>query len=149
MFEKDEGSSLMSVFTVMWLAAIVVILVLVSFRLEAVSYTNSYVEDGIVFANLASDLADIEAYGSTGDLVVTDFENSYSKYQEALKDNLKLDSSYESSNSEVISGKVTTHVYSIYNVSGNDVTVKTRNSDGTNSYDTLDSYPGEIGRAHV
>ncbi|NLK12968.1 MAG: hypothetical protein GX312_05165 [Candidatus Phytoplasma sp.] len=100
-----------------------VLLVLFSMTLKEISFTKTLVEDGLMASNLASAVIDIDEYGTTNNIVITDTIHAYTVFLNALKDNLGLDNNLKPYNDRVIVEPVEVEKYIIYNVVGNDVHV--------------------------
>lgn len=120
---------------VLWGLLSVIALIVISCSLQKRQFTDTAMttEDALAASNLASALPDLEEYGRTGNLIISDTDYAYAVYQEALKYNLGLDSNWECPNKSMISGKVEVVDYIVYNVSGNDIEVV---SYGENCYGT-------------
>ena len=79
-----------------------VLLVLFSMTLKEISFTKTLVEDGLMASNLASAVIDIDEYGTTNNIVITDTIHAYTVFLNALKDNLGLDNNLKPYNDRVI-----------------------------------------------
>ena len=92
-------------------------------QMEVFRSSSRYLEDALALSNLASALIDVEEYGVSHKLVISDPEQAYERYKEAVKGNLNLNDSWECPAVGMISGPVSIMDYRVYNVSGNDVLV--------------------------
>ena len=92
-------------------------------QMEVFRSSARYLEDALALSNLASALIDVEEYGISHKLVISDPEQAYERYKEAVKGNLNLNDSWECPAVGMISGPVSVVDYRVYNVSGNDVLV--------------------------
>lgn len=101
-----------------------------------------YLEDALAASNLASALIDVEEYGISHRVQISDVESAFRMYQQAVKDNLHLNDSWESENGAFISGPVTVVNYTVYNVGEELVTIHTMGGDGI--LHTTQSTPGNV-----
>ena len=92
-------------------------------QMEAFRSSSRYLEDALALSNLASAVVDVEEYGISNRLVISDPIQAYEKYKAALKENLNLDENWESQASGMISGPVSILNYTVYSVSGSDVDI--------------------------
>lgn len=92
-------------------------------QMEAFRSSSRYLEDALALSNLASAVVDVEEYGISNRLVISDPVQAYERYKAAVKENLNLNENWELSESRVISGPVSILNYTVYNVSGNDVDI--------------------------
>lgn len=99
------------------------ILLCASLQVEVFRSTSRYLEDALALSNLASAVVDVEEYGISNRLVITDPVQAYERYKAAVKENLNLDENWESPAEGMISGSVSILNYTVYSVSGNDVDV--------------------------
>lgn len=99
------------------------ILLSASLQLEAFRSSSRCMEDALALSNLASAVIDVEEYGISNRLVISDPEQAYERYKEAVKENLNLNESWEPQAAGMISGPVTILNFTVYNVNGNDVDI--------------------------
>lgn len=99
-------------------------------QLDAYRSSSQYLEDALALSNLASAVVDVEEYGISHKLVITDPRQAYERYRVAVKENLNLNDQWECQGDGVITGPVTIVNYTVYNVSGNDVEVSRFDEDG-------------------
>lgn len=92
-------------------------------QLDVYRSSSQYLEDALALSNLASAVVDVEEYGISHRLVITDPRRAYERYQTAVKANLNLNDQWECQGGGVITGPVTVVNYTVYSVSGNDVDV--------------------------
>lgn len=124
--EQGQASWVLGLFVTLFLA------ILLCMQLQLAAYTASarYLEDALALSNLASAVIDVQKYGRTHKVMITDAEQAYDRYCAALKENLGLDDNYEAANQKLISGQVEIENYTIYNVTGQKVSVWERNAGG-------------------
>lgn len=113
-FHKEKGS-------IEWVTGLFFILFLSVFlcagmQLELYRNSSLYLEDALAASNLASALIDVEEYGVSNQICITNVEDSYRRYLEAVKKNLNLNEQWEAVNTTLISGKVEIVNYIVYNV---------------------------------
>lgn len=99
-------------------------------QIEVYSASSQYLEDALALSNLASAVVDVEEYGISHKLVITDPWGAYGSYRLAVKENLNLDDRWECKGDGVITGPVTIVNYTVYSVSGNDVEVSRFDEEG-------------------
>lgn len=126
--EKDEGQ-------VEWIAGMFFLLMLMvvmhtRLQLDSWSSTAVYLEDALAASNLASALIDVEEYGKTHKVCLSDEQKAFEIYQEAVKANLGLDEQWNCVNEGMITGPVEIVNYIIYNVDGQLVEVIRLNGNG-------------------
>ncbi|CUQ30704.1 hypothetical protein [Clostridium baratii] len=102
----------------------VILLIVTGLRVRKLDMINNFVSDGLVSANLASDIINLDKFGATREINISDSNNAYNLFYEALKTNLKLN---KKSNNEdlIIDNKVNVDDFIIYNVTNNNVEVIT------------------------
>lgn len=98
--------------------------------IEQFRIAGLYMEDALAASNLASAVVDLEEYGISHVLYLSEKERAYDKYVAALKGNLSLNEEWVSENRRLVSGKVTCVKYIIYNVRDNSVEILSRDSEG-------------------
>lgn len=99
-------------------------------QLDIYRSSSQYLEDALALSNLASAVVDVEEYGISHQLVITDPRQAYERYRSAVKENLNLNDQWECQGDGVITGPVTIVNYTVYSVSGNDVEVSRFDEDG-------------------
>ena len=92
--------------------------------------SSQYLEDALALSNLASAVVDVEEYGISHRLAITDPVQAYVRYRKAVKENLNLDDLWECRENGVIGGPVRIVNYTVYNVSGNDVEISSFDENG-------------------
>lgn len=85
--------------------------------------SGMYLEDALAASNLAAAVADIEEYGASHKVWITDVRQAYAKYKTAVKENLQLNESWEGLNPALISGVVKIEQFIVYNVEGENVQI--------------------------
>lgn len=118
--KKDDGFLEQQISLLAVILAAFLIAVLVQLFLHQAA--AGILENALAASNLASAVIDLEEYGSSGNLVVTEPEECYQIYSRALKDNLGLDEEWTRPDSSIVSGQVQVYEYSLYEVRGEDVT---------------------------
>lgn len=126
--EKDSGQ-------VEWVTGFFFLLILaiaMYTRLQLASWSSTavYLEDALAASNLASALIDVGEYGSTHKVLISDEQEAFAIYQEALRTNLGLDEQWMCMNETLITGPVEIVNYIIYNVDGNQVETVCMKRDG-------------------
>lgn len=101
------------------------VLLVATFQFKSFTYmvSGAYVEDALAAANLASALIDVEEYGRTHHILITDPQRAFGIYQDALYYNLALDEAGYSSRSELLTGEVQLKEYIIYNVQEQEIQI--------------------------
>lgn len=124
--ENGQASWVLGLFLTLFLA------ILLCMQLQVALYRESamYMEDALALSNLASAVIDIEEYGITQKVLITDPEQAYERYCHALRENLGLDSNFTAQNRKLISGQVQIQNYTIYNVAAGVVEVWQRDREG-------------------
>ncbi len=97
------------------MAAMVFVIQLCAFRAN-----SDAIEDALAASGLAAALVDVERYGIDHTLLISDPDNSYQKYVEALNVNLAAEGS-SFRQKRAIEGPVKIEQFRIYNVEGNKV----------------------------
>jgi len=118
---KEKGQ--IDIVVGMFCTILVLVVVLFGFRTTEYVITSAYVEDALAASNLASGIVDLEEYGKTHIIKIKDPESAFLVYREALCHNLKLDEYLNTTNREIIAGKVEILDYRIFNVIGETVFV--------------------------
>lgn len=112
--ERGQVSWVFGLFLLLFLS------ILLCMQLQIALYRESamYMEDALALSGLASAVIDVEEYGITQKVRITDPEEAYERYCHALKENLGLDDMFYAGNRKLISGQVTVQQYILYNVAG-------------------------------
>lgn len=106
------------------------ILLCATLQVNLFQSSSDYLEDALALSNLASAVIDVEEYGISHRLVISDPYQAYGRYREAVKGNLNLDENWQCPAARLISGPVRIVNYTVYSVSGNDVTVSSFDESG-------------------
>ncbi len=124
--ERGQVSWVLGLFLLLFLS------ILLCMQLQIALYRESamYMEDALALSGLASAVIDVEEYGITQKVRITDPEEAYERYCHALKENLGLDDTFYAGNRKLISGQVTIQQYILYNVAGNRVEIWQKDADG-------------------
>lgn len=106
--------------------------ILLCVQMQMILYrsTSLYLEDALAASNLASAVIDIEEYGISHIVRISDLDEAYAKYEDAVKKNLNLNEYWEGTNTALISGKVSVVDYIIYNVEKDVVRILQVSEDG-------------------
>ncbi len=118
---KEKGQ--IDIVVGMFCTILILVVVLFGFRTMEYVITSAYVEDALAASNLASGIVDLEEYGKTHIIKIKDPESAFLVYREALCHNLKLDEYLNTTNREILAGKVGILDYRIFNVIGEAVFV--------------------------
>lgn len=102
---------------------------------------SAKLEDALAASNLAAALIDVEEYGKTHKTLIKDPSAAFAVYQDAVKENLRLDESWENADQDLICGPVEITDFVIYNVSGGHVEAVRVDRDGR----PTDRWSGESG----
>lgn len=125
---RDRGQAewiLGLIFLLMLMVLMNTVLTLASWR-----STAGYLEDALAISNLASALIDLEEYGKSHKVIITDQTAAYEIYTDAVRENLGLDENWECANHTLIAGPVEIVDYIIYNVEHNRVSAVRIGRDG-------------------
>ena len=112
--EQGQTSWVLGLFLILFLA----IVLTMQLQLALYSASARYLEDALALSNLASAVIDVQEYGRTHRVLITDPWQAYDRYCAAVKENLGLNDDYEAANHKLISGQVEILNYTIYNVAG-------------------------------
>lgn len=128
-FTRADGSVewVTGVFFLLFMA----VLLCGEFQGEVYRSANLYMEDALAASNLASAVIDIEEYGISHKVQISNPVQAFERYQNALKENLQLNDSWESANKALISGPVSIENYIIYNVIGEKIAIFSLTPNGT------------------
>ncbi|MFI3238270.1 MAG: hypothetical protein R3Y47_09645 [Lachnospiraceae bacterium] len=131
--------------------AIIIVLVLLFQILNTLQFRliRTTVEDGLVFSNLAAAVIDLEEYGKSNRIIISDTSKSYEIFKVSFKENMNLDTSFRPNNTVLFEDEVKIVCFMIYNVMGNDIEVITQNEAGSYSQfygDSLGSLTAPNGR---
>lgn len=107
----------------LYLMVFLVIMIAVMMQLRQFREISRLTEDALAASNLASAIIDVQEYGVSHNILVSNPENAFQIYQRALKFNMKLNDNWKSKKESEISGEVDILEYIIYNVRGNDVEI--------------------------
>ncbi len=119
------------------------ILLCTQLQISSWQTTGMYMEDALAASNLASALIDLEEYGKSHKVRISDPEEAYEVFLRAIRDNLQLDEEWECANKALISGPVKIADYIIYNVDQEQVYAD-RVGSGGNVVETWSGKKGEI-----
>ncbi len=129
--KKREGK--LEIFTSFFVFLLLAIVLIYRFQISSFHATKIYVEDAMAASNLASAVIDIQEYGISHNIVISDTEQAYVYYLNALQENLNLNQNWEHPNRAIISGRVKVEEYRIYNVIEDDVEVHIFTPNGRSS----------------
>jgi len=105
------------------LALLLLLFLMAQLQIYLYQMDSLYLEDALAASNLASAVMDLEEYGISGKVLISDVGEAYERYQAAVKANLGLDDNWECVNSNLIAGNVTVERYIVYNVEDDVVTI--------------------------
>lgn len=100
----------------MFFLLMVLLGVLFQFKTGSYMAAGAYVEDALAASDLASALIDVEEYGRTHEVRISDPAAAFGIYRDALQYNLALDEAGYSAKTELLTGKVQIRQYIVYNV---------------------------------
>lgn len=126
--KKKQGK--VEIVTGLYMVVVLAILSAVQVQVNLYMAASGFMEDALAASNLASAVIDIREYGLSHMIQISDPEQAYSVYKEALKENLQLDDEWQGSNTDLISGTVRIEEYIVYNVREEDITVYSFETDG-------------------
>ena len=87
-------------------------------------------EDALAASNLAAAVIDVEEYGISHRMQIRSPQEAYDRYQRAIVGNLNLNDRWECENKGLISGPVHVENFTVYNVSGSEVDVRSFGGNG-------------------
>lgn len=137
---KSEGS--IEWVTGMFFLLFMAVLLCAEFQGEVYRSASLYMEDALAASNLASAVIDIEEYGISHNVEISNPTQAFERYQSALKENLQLNDSWESANPALISGPVSVEKYIIYNVDKEKITISSLAANGT--FAITEGEPGRV-----
>ncbi len=116
--------------------------ILLCFLLQLLRYhmTSIYLEDTLAASNLASAVVDLEEYGISHEILISEPNQAYIRYCSAVKGNLNLNEEWECTNKQLVSGAVSIVNYTVYNVQEGAVTIYSIDENGQ-----ISSGKGELG----
>ncbi len=106
------------------------ILMCAALQVRVFASVSDELEDTLALSNLASAVIDVEEYGISHRLVISDPRRSYELFCRAVQENLNLDGEWQPKADGLIRGPVKMEQYIVYSVSGNDVTVSSFDENG-------------------
>lgn len=113
-----------------WMLLFLAVLLCVQLQMQVYRMSSAYLEDALVASNLASAIIDVEEYGVSHKLIISDFMEAYDRYLIALQGNLNLNEAWECDNQALVAGRVTVETYIVYNVVEDAVWVSGIGADG-------------------
>ncbi len=118
-FQKENGqiSYAYGLFMLLFLA----IYLFAALKTEHFRVASVYLEDALTASNLASAIVDIEEFGISNTIRISDVDGAYEIYLDAVKGNLNLNDEWIAAEDGIVSGKVGVKRYVIYNVDGEKV----------------------------
>ncbi len=119
----------------MYALAFVMIMAMVSLQIMQYKADSDIAEDALTASALAALDVDPYAYGRLHSIVIDDPENARQIFEEALRDNMKLNDRFEpaDANSSYVCGRVSIDDFRVYLVSGDEVTEYNVGISGTSS----------------
>lgn len=130
--KKKKGNAIP---VVLFIGSMVLLLVSFLTRLSmeyrVASIQDNRIENALKVSALSGLLYDLNIYGTSHKIIITDSERSYNEFLTSLKTNLKLNDSLNPNSIEnYIKSQVNIEKYIIYNVDGNNVEVITKGDIG-------------------
>lgn len=116
--KKQEG--VIEVFVGMFIISITLIMISANSNLKSIKSINNFVSNGLISSNLASDIIDLDEFGKSRTIKISDPNKSFSLFEKTLRENLKLDDKNEN---KLIDNNINIDNFTIYNVKGNDIEV--------------------------
>ncbi len=114
----------------MMLFLILVVTLFFGFRMTQYMITAAGVEDALAASNLASAVIDLEEYGKSNIIFISNEERAFTIFRESLLCNLKLDEELNTTNRSFLIGQVHIEEYRIYNVRKDQVDISIFNNEG-------------------
>lgn len=121
----------------LFLTLFLVVYLFACLQTERFRAASLYMEDALATSNLASALVDLEQYGIAHKILIAEPVRAYQIYQNALKNNLNLDDTWNGRQDGVIRGRVTIENYTVYNVDGTRVLVYRFGPDGATVWEEV------------
>lgn len=115
----------------LWFVLFLGILLCALLQIETLRASAHYMEDALAASNLAAAVIDVEEYGISHRLQIDSAEEAYIRYQRAIMGNLNLNENWECGSRGLISGPVHIENFTVYNVNGSEVDVRSFGGDGT------------------
>lgn len=125
---KSQGS--VDVVAGMMFLLIIVLSAIFGFRTIQYMVISAEVEDALTVSNLASAIIDIEEYGKSHNIHIRDSERAFSMYYDALCSNLKLDTQLNTTNKDLLVGRVEIKEYILYNRRNGEIETIVMNQEG-------------------
>lgn len=119
LFQKKRG--LAEFILPILLFTVVCCILLLSYRIRVTKTVRDYVQDGLTASNLSAAIADLEVLGSTNEIQITNYHQSFNNFKKALQTNLNLDDSLKPHTDYPITSSITIEEFYIYNVIDNSV----------------------------
>ncbi len=113
-----------------WFILFMGILLCACLQVEVFRNSSQYMEDALAASNLAAAVIDIQEYGISHRIRIDDPSAAFERYQAAIKGNLNLNGAWECEYRGLISGPVRIDVFTVYDVSGNDVEIYSYDGSG-------------------
>lgn len=114
----------------LWFVLFLGILLCALLQIEAFRASSQYMEDALAASNLAAAVIDVEEYGISHRMQIRSPQEAYDRYQRAIVGNLNLNDRWECENKGLISGPVHVENFTVYNVSGSEVDVRSFGGNG-------------------
>lgn len=118
---KTKSNGQVDIVFSMFALLVLVIVVLFESRLSMIHAAGDYVEDALTGALLSSALADVEEYGKTGQIYISDKVRAYGLFRDSLSYNLQLLPGGYSGNEELLYGQLQAVDFAVYNVLNDEV----------------------------
>lgn len=132
----------------LFLMLFIMLLAVTQLQILKIRAASDLVSDALAAGGLASEIIDLERYGTDHAIVISDAEGAYSVYKKILPDNLGTDIADESTDGcnpgTVICGPIIIEKFCIYNVTDDEVETVTVDDTGVKSRNT-----GKLGEVHA
>ena len=139
-YERGQIELTVGLFSILFAA----VLLCAGTQVEVYRAASLYMEDALAASNLASALMDVEEYGISRNIRISDSKSHFDIYKNALRENLGLNEEWESPNKALFSGKIVIEKYIIYNVTDDNVEILKVDSGGNASAET-----GKVGEVRA
>jgi len=124
--ERGQVNWIMGLFLALFMA----VLLLTAVQCRRFQVAAIFAEDALAASNLASTLVNLEEYGISHKILISNPAQAYERYRTALQGNLNLNKEWKGPEGSVILGPVTVENYTVYNVDGEKVWVHCFGADG-------------------
>lgn len=113
--KKNKGSVSYVVATI--IITTVALFIAINFKMKKIEMVHNFVSNGLISANLAADVVNLDKFGLDRKINISDINKAYDLFYKALSINLGLNKKTD----RIIDNKVNIDNFTIYNVIGNDI----------------------------